>query len=357
MPLFDQEAFVTGIGVNRRRLLGMTGSVFAASTLKNAEAVQPDVIRSSVRKNLSALPPEKSSRSLRRVRTGELETAYSEAGSPEAPVVILLHGWPYDIQSFAASTAILVEAGYRVIAPYVRGFGSSRFLSSSAPRNAQQAVLAIDVIQLMDALRIESALLAGFDWGARTANIIAALWPGRCRGMVSVSGYLIGSRLANQLPLSPESELSWWYQFYFGTERGYHGYKANRRDFARLIWKTASPQWRFDEATFAASAVSLENEDHAEIVIHNYRWRLGLAEGDTGYDAIERKLEAQPAIRVPTITLEGDANGAPHPLPATYAGKFLGPYSHRLIEGGVGHNLPQEAPAAFAQAILDVARF
>jgi pimeloyl-ACP methyl ester carboxylesterase len=293
---------------------------------------------------------------LRQVRAGVLDIGYVDAGPADGPVVILLHGWPYDIHAFVEVAPLLTSAGYRVIVPHLRGHGTTRFLSDETVRNAQQAALGSDVIALMDALKIQAAVIAGFDWGARTANIVAALWPERCKAMVSVSGYLIGSQEANKAPLPPAAELAWWYQFYFATERGRLGYERNRHDFAKLIWKLASPQWRFDDATFDRSAASLDNLDHVAIVIHNYRWRLGLEKGEPRYDDLERRLAAAPVIGVPTITMEGDANGAPHPDPAVYAKKFSGRYSHRLIGGGVGHNLPQEAPMAFADAILTVAR-
>ncbi len=293
----------------------------------------------------------------KQVRAGVLDIGYAEAGPADGPAVLLVHGWPYDIHSFVDVAPILAAAGHRVIVPYLRGYGSTRFLSDDTPRNGQQSALAVDMIALMDALGIDKAIVAGYDWGARTVNIMAALWPERCRAMVSVSGYLIGSQAVNARPLAPAAELSWWYQFYFATERGRRGYAANTRDFARLIWRTASPTWDFDEATFARSAAAFDNPDHVAITIHNYRWRLGLAEGEAQYDAYERRLAQAPAIAVPTMTLEGDANGAPHPDPAAYAGKFTGKYEHRTLSGGIGHNLPQEAPRAFAQAVLDVARF
>lgn len=293
---------------------------------------------------------------LRRVKTDVLEIAYAELGPPAGATVILLHGWPYDIHTYVDVAPILAGQGYRVIIPFLRGYGETRFLSDQVPRNGQPAALATDVVALMDALKIERAILGGCDWGARTADIVAALWPERCAGLVPVSGYLIGSQAAGMLPLAPEAELKWWYQFYFATERGHAGYEKNRRDFARLIWRTASPQWAFDEATFQRSAAALENPDHVAIVIHNYRWRLGLAQGESRFDDVERRLATAPTIAVPTITLEGDANGAPHPDPPTYASKFTGPYAHRLIGGGTGHNLPQEAPKAFTQAVLDVGR-
>jgi pimeloyl-ACP methyl ester carboxylesterase len=292
--------------------------------------------------------------SLKQIDAGVLNVGYAEAGPTDGPAVILLHGWPYDIHSYVDVTPLLEEAGYRAIVPYLRGYGTTRFLSSETFRNGQQSVLAVDAIAFMDALGIEKAILAGFDWGARTANVIAALWPERCKALVSVSGYLIGSPEANKMPLPPKAELQWWYQYYFATERGRAGYEEYRHDFAKLIWQIASPKWDFDDATFDRSAASLENPDHVDIVIHNYRWRLGLAEGESKYDDLEKQLAEGPLISVPTITLEGDANGAPHPDASSYAKKFSGKYAHRVIEGGVGHNLPQEAPQAFAEAVGEV---
>ncbi len=291
---------------------------------------------------------------LKQVDAGLLSIGYAEAGPPDGPAVLLLHGWPYDIHSYADVTRLLASAGYRVIVPYLRGYGTTRFLSDATHRNGQQSVLGVDVVALMDALGIDEAIIGGFDWGARTANVVAALWPNRCKAMVSVSGYLIGSPQANKAPLLPSAELAWWYQFYFATERGRVGYDKYRREFAKLIWHTASPKWNFDDVTFNLSAASFDNADHVSIVIHNYRWRLGLAEGEAQYDDLEKQLTDSPVITVPTITLEGDANGAPHPDPGTYAAKFSGKYAHRTISGGVGHNLPQEAPQAFAEAIVDV---
>ena len=292
---------------------------------------------------------------LRQVDAGVLDVGYAEAGPSRGPAVILLHGWPYDIHAFVDVVPRLVSAGYRVIVPHLRGYGTTRFRSSETLRNGQQSALAADVIALMDALDIPRATLAGFDWGARTADIVAALWPERCKALVAVSGYLIGNQEAGKMPLPPKAELQWWYQFYFATERGRAGYAKHRDDFAKLIWQLASPQWDFDDATFARSAASLDNPDHVDIVIHNYRWRLGLADGESQYAELEKRLAAAPVIAVPTITLEGDANGAPHPDPKDYAGKFSGPYTHRLVQGGIGHNLPQEAPEAFADAVLEVA--
>jgi pimeloyl-ACP methyl ester carboxylesterase len=292
--------------------------------------------------------------SLKQIDAGVLNVGYAEAGPADGSPVILLHGWPYDIYSFVDVMPLLASAGYHVIVPYLRGYGPTRFLSNETVRNGQPSAIAADIIALMDALKVEKATLAGFDWGARTANIVAALWPDRCKAMVSVSGYLIGSREAGRMPLPPRAELQWWYQFYFATERGRAGYDKYRHDFAKLIWQLASPKWDFDDATFDRSAAAFDNPDHVAIVIHNYRWRLGLAEGESKYDDLETRLAAAPAITVPTITLEGDANGAPHPEPSSYAKMFSGKYSHRTITGGIGHNLPQEAPQAFAEAVIDV---
>jgi pimeloyl-ACP methyl ester carboxylesterase len=294
---------------------------------------------------------------LKQVDAGRLNVGYAEAGPPDGLVVILLHGWPYDIHSFAEVTPALASAGYRVIVPFACGYGTTRFLSDDAPRNGQQAALAADVIAFMDAVGIGRAILAGFDWGARSANVVAALWPDRCKALVSVSGYLIGSQAAGQAPLPPAAEHAWWYQFYFATDRGRAGYDTYRREFSKFIWQLASPKWAFDDATFARTAAAFDNPDHVAIVIHNYRWRISLAQGEPQYDDLEARLAELPTIAVPAITLEGDANGAPHPEPSAYASKFTGKYEHRTIEDGTGHNLPQEAPQAFAQAIADVDGF
>lgn len=336
----------------RRRFCGGAAFTLAAAPLGlmrsgGAEAAPPARPRQS--------RPQATFAPLKQVEAGVLSIAYAEDGPADGPSVILLHGWPYDIHTYAEAAPLLVSRGYRVIVPYIRGYGATRFLSSDTLRNAQQSALATDVIALMDALRIDKAILGGCDWGARTANIIAALWPERCKALVSVSGYLIGSQQANAQPLPPKAELAWWYQFYFATERGRLGYQRNRRDFARLIWQLASPRWQFDDTTFDRSAKAFDNPDHVAIVIHNYRWRLGLADGTAELEPFEAQLAAAPVITVPTITLEGDANGAPHPDAATYAKKFAGPYAHRHLTGGVGHNLPQEAPAAFAAAVMDAA--
>ncbi|MVN79245.1 alpha/beta fold hydrolase [Hymenobacter sp. HMF4947] len=289
----------------------------------------------------------------KQINAGVLNVGYVEVGPPTAQPVILLHGWPYSIHSYTEVSAQLAAKGYRVIIPYLRGHGTTRFLSPQTARNGQQAALALDVIALMDALHIQQAIIGGFDWGARTAGIVAALFPERCKALVSVSGYLIGSQQANRTPLAPKAELAWWYQFYFATERGQAGYQANTNDFNKLIWQTASPRWQFEPATFEQAAVAFTNPDYVAIVIHNYRWRLGLAEGEARYEAVEKKLATSPAITVPAVTLEGDANGAPHNDPAAYAAKFTGKYRHHTLSGGIGHNLPQEAPQDFAAAIIE----
>ncbi len=291
---------------------------------------------------------------VKQIRAGVLNVGYAEAGPADGPAVILLHGWPYDIYTYADVAPLLASAGYRVIIPFVRGYGTTQFLSEKTFRNGQQSALALDVIHLMDALKIEKATIGGCDWGARTADIIAALWPQRVKGLVAVSGYLIANRNAGNVPLLPAAEQQWWYQYYFATERGKAGYEKYRSEFARLIWQTASPKWNFNDEAFNRSAASLNNPDHVSIVIHNYRWRLGLAEGEAEYDELENRLAEGPVITVPTITLEGDANGAPHPDASAYAKKFSGKYKHKVITGGIGHNLPQEAPKAFADAILEV---
>ena len=326
---------------NRRHFLGVaTGGLAIAELLMSSTA--------------HAMPAAAGLGPLKQINAGVLNVGYAEVGPANGPVVILLHGWPYDIDSFSAVAPLLVAAGYRVIVPYLRGYGTTRILSADTVRNGQPAAIAADIVALMDALQIKTAILAGFDWGARTACIIAALWPERCRALVSVSGYLIGSQAAGKKPLPPAAEHDWWYQYYFATERGRLGYDNNRRDFAKHIWQTASPKWNFDAATFERSAVALDNPDHVAIVIHNYRWRLSIEAGESKYDELESRLAAGPVITVPTITMEGDANGAPHPEPASYRNKFSGKYAHRTITGGIGHNLPQEAPKAFADAIIEV---
>ncbi|HZT27309.1 MAG TPA: alpha/beta hydrolase [Pseudolabrys sp.] len=343
-----------GIDEDRRRLLGAAAVTLAAAQLGLAGAAEARANKTKLAQASVKPGAHTSFAPLKQVDAGVLKIGYAEAGPASGPPVILLHGWPYDIYAFVDVTPALASAGYRVIVPYVRGYGSTTFLSSDTVRNGQPSAVAADVVALMDALKIEKATLAGFDWGARSANIVAALWPERCKAMVSVSGYLIGSQEAGKMPLPPAAELQWWYQFYFATERGRIGYDKNRREFSKLIWQLASPKWKFDDATFERSAASFDNPDHVAIVIHNYRWRLGLAEGEAKYEEMESKLAAAPVITVPTITMEGDANGAPHPDPAAYAKKFSGKYQHRTIKGGIGHNLPQEAPQAFTEAVIDV---
>jgi pimeloyl-ACP methyl ester carboxylesterase len=348
----DTSKMSDEINHHRRRFFGAAAFAIAAAQLGFVGSARAQTARTK-------LPPIKpgtstSFHALKQIDADVLNVGYAEDGPANGPVVILLHGWPYDIYSFVDVAPLLASAGCRVIVPYLRGYGTTRFLSNETFRNGQQSVVAVDIIALMDALKIEKATIAGYDWGARTADIIAALWPERCKALVSVSGYLIGSPESNKMPLPPKAELAWWYQYYFATERGREGYDKYRRDFAKLIWQIASPKWDFDDATFDRSAASFDNPDHVAIVIHNYRWRLGLAAGDPKYDDLEKRLAAAPAITVPTITLEGDANGAPHPEPSAYAKKFSGKYEHRTITGGIGHNLPQEAPQAFAEAVVDV---
>jgi len=321
--------------------LGMIGPARAQRVATKMPAIKPGT-------NTSFGP-------LKQIDAGVLNVGYAEAGPANGPVVVLLHGWPYDIHSFVDVAPLLASAGYRVIIPHLRGYGTTRFLSSAAVRNGQPSALAVDLKDLLDALKIEKPILAGFDWGARTANIFAALWPEHSKAMVSVSGYLIGNQEAGRQPLPPQAEFEWWYQFYFATDRGRAGYEKYRHEFSKLIWKLASPKWQFDDATFNRSAAAFDNPDHVDIVIHNYRWRLGLTEGEPKYADLEKRLAQSPVITVPTITMESDANGAPHPDPSAYGQKFSGRYEHRTITGGIGHNLPQEAPQAFAQAVVDIA--
>jgi pimeloyl-ACP methyl ester carboxylesterase len=345
------------IDVHRRRFFGTAAMSIAAAQLilSSSAHAQPSKGKPAELPNINART-NTSFGPLKQIDAGLLNIGYAEAGPADGPAVILLHGWPYDIYSYVDVAPLLASAGYRVIVPYLRGYGTTRFLSGETVRNGQPSVVAVDIIALMDALSMEKATLAGFDWGARTANIIAALWPERCKAMVSVSGYLIGSQESGKMPLPPTAELQWWYQFYFATERGRAGYDKYRHDFAKLIWQLASPKWDFDDATFDRSAASFDNPDHVAIVVHNYRWRLGLAEGEPKYGDLDKRLAESPVVAVPTITLEGDANGAPHPDASSYARKFSGKYTHRVIQGGIGHNLPQEAPQAFAQAVVDVAK-
>ncbi len=347
---------ISSVNRNRRRLIGVGAAGLAIAGFSDCSSAQTAAQEFSNTAPSSSDPKTGMAfRTVRQIEAGDLNVGYIELGPSNGSVVILLHGWPYDIHSYAEAAPLLAAAGYRVIVPYTRGFGTTRFLSDARFRNGQQAVLAFDVIALLDALLIQKAIFGGYDWGARTANVIAALWPERCQAMVSVSGYLITNPTINENPLPPRAELAWWYQYYFATERGRLGYGKYRDEFAKLIWTIASPRWSFDVATFDRSAAALANPDHVAIVIHNYRWRLGLEAGDPQFNALERQLAQAPVIAVPTITLEGDANGAPHPAPVSYRGKFSGKYEHRTLLGGIGHNLPQEAPQQFAKAVIDVA--
>jgi len=335
-----------GIDHRRRSFVGTAALTFAAAQF----GVIGSAIAQPGRTKLPSMKPgaHTSFAPLKLIDAGLLSIGYAEAGRADGQPVVLLHGWPYDIYSFVDVAPLLASAGYRVIVPYLRGYGTTRFLSDNTMRNGPPSAVALDIVALMDALKIKQAIIGGFDWGGRTADIIAALWPERCKALVSVSGYLIGSQADGKVPLPPKAEFEWWYQFYFATERGRDGYDKYRHDFAKLIWQLASPKWNFDDATFDRSARSFENPDHVAVVIHNYRWRQGLAAGESKYDDLEKRLAQAPSITVPTITMEGDANGAPHPEQSSYAKKFSGRYEHRTIRGGVGHNLPQEAPQAFA---------
>jgi pimeloyl-ACP methyl ester carboxylesterase len=345
------------INQERRWLLGVAATALAGTWLDGVRIPAQVIAAQTTGVATRARNAGPTFGTIKQVKAGVLDVGYVESGPVDGRVVLLLHGWPYDVHTYDQVAPRLESAGYRVIVPYLRGYGTTLFRSGDTFRNGQQAALAQDVIALMDALGIRQAIVGGCDWGARTANIMAALWPERCKGMVSVSGYLIGNRMAAGMPLPPEAEYQWWYQYYLATERGRAGYEKYRREFARLIWRLASPEWKFDDLTFATSAAAFDNPDHVAIVIHNYRWRLGLAEGEAKYDELERRLAASPTITIPTITLEGDANGAPHPDASAYAAKFTGKYEHRVITPGIGHNLPQEAPAAFAQAIIDIDRY
>lgn len=340
------------VGADRRAYIGLAALAVASGALH--------AIGDAVAANPSPAPARPVDGGFRagdvkQVKAGVLDIGYVELGPREGTAVILLHGWPYDIQSYAEVAPILAASRFRVLVPYLRGHGTTRFLSAATARNGQQYALAADLLAFMDAMGVKRAILAGYDWGGRIANVVAALHPDRCIGMVAGSGYLIGSQALGQIPLPPKSELQWWYQYYFATQRGEAGYAKNTHEFARLIWQLASPRWTFDDATFARSAAALDNPDHVAVTVHNYRWRFGLAEGDRAFDDMEAKLATFPAIAIPSISLEGDANGAPHPDPANYASKFTGRYEHRTLIGGIGHNPPQESPAAFAAAVMDVA--
>ncbi|MFF4113368.1 alpha/beta fold hydrolase [Streptomyces sp. NPDC001714] len=342
--------------INRRTFGTALGTGAAAVSLGGLQGVPAASAASR-----DASPPSAVATSfgrLRQIRAGLLDVGYAEAGPAHGPVVVCLHGWPYDIHSFVDVAPLLARQGYRVIVPYLRGHGTTRFLSDRTFRNAQQSAVALDIVALMDALKIEKAVLAGFDWGSRTADIIAALWPERCRALVSVSGYLVTNLRANREPLSAAAEHTWWYQYYFATERGRLAMedRDKRRDLTRLVWELVSPTWDFDDATFDRTAAAFDNPDHAAVVIHNYRWRLGLADGERRYDDLEKRLAARPFIGVPTITLDPERD--PFTAPgdgSTYRDRFTGPYEHRTL-AGIGHNLPQEAPGTFAQAVVDADR-
>lgn len=328
--------------------IGATGALAACSTPATPATPIPGAALRTGSGTHTTLAPVK------QIDAGLLNVGYVEYGTPTGTPVLLLHGWPYDPYSYADVGPILETAGYRVIVPYLRGYGSTTFRSAATVRNAQQSAIARDIVDLMDALGIDSAILGGFDWGSRTAGIIAALWPERCRALVAVSGYLITSLAGNLQPLPPQAELGWWYQYYFATDRGRLGYERNRDDFNRLIWHTASPAWNFDDATYQRSVPAFANPDHVDIVVHNYRWRLSLAPGEPQYDAYEKQLATAPPITVPTITLASDFDGAAKDG-SSYRGKFTGRYEHRVLDG-IGHNVPQEAPQPFAQAIMDAGR-
>jgi len=339
-------------GLGRRQFLGAAGVTLAAMRLGKTVATTPPSTESA------ASHEDQATRwfdTVKQIDAGVLNVGYVDEGPASGPVVLLLHGWPYDIQSYAAVAPLLTEKGYRVIVPYVRGYGTTRFRSANTARNGQQSALAADTIALLDALGIQRAVIGGFDWGSRTAGIMAALWPHRCKAVVCVSGYLIVNREANLQPLPPRAELGWWYQYYFATERGRLGYEANRYEFNKLIWQIASPTWQFDEATFRRTASSFDNPDHVAIVIDNYRWRLSLTKGEPRYDALEEKLSHSPPITVPSITIASDFDGAAADG-AGYAQRFVGPHEHRILKG-IGHNVPQEAPEPFARALVDVDRY
>jgi pimeloyl-ACP methyl ester carboxylesterase len=346
------------IGISRRRfaVVGLTaGAALLAPGTFFAEGVEPSPgeARSTGQPAIKA-GTNRSFASLKQIDAGLLNVGYAEDGPADGLAVILLHGWPYDIYSFVDVAPLLASAGFHVIVPYLRGYGTTSFLSSATMRNAQQSAVGLDIIALMDALKIHKATVAGFDWGARTADVMAVLWPERCKAIASVSGYLISSPAGNQTPLPPQAAFAFWYQYYFATEVGKAGYAKYLDDFNKFIWHQASPKWNFDDATYNRTAASFNNPDHLDIVMHDYRWRLGIADGERKYDDLEKRLAALPAVTVPAITLEGDANGAIHAPSTAYRNKFSGKYDHRLITGGVGHNLPQEAPQRFAQAVIDV---
>src|SRR5580693_1457549 len=345
------------INHNRRRFLRNAGMTLAAAELAALGSANAQSSQTSPAQAPRIRPGTNASFGpLKQINAGLLNVGYAEAGPANGPAVVLLHGWPYDIHSFVDVAPLLASAGYRVIVPYLRGYGTTKFLSKETFRNAQQSAVGLDIIALMDALKIQKATIAGFDWGARTADVMAVLWPERCKAIVSVSGYLISSPAGNQTPLPPQAAFAFWYQYYFATEVGKAGYAKYLDDFNKFIWHQASPKWNFDDATYKRSATAFDNPDHVDLVMHDYRWRLGLADGERKYDDLEKRLAALPVVTVPAITMEGDSNGAIHAPSTAYRNKFSGKYDYRLITGGVGHNIPQEAPQAFAQAVIDVDR-
>jgi pimeloyl-ACP methyl ester carboxylesterase len=345
------------INHKRRTLFGTAAMTLAATQLSLSSLAHAGTDNAAAGGLADVKPGTHTSfATIKQINAGLLNVGYAEDGPANGPAVMLLHGWPYDIHSYVDVAPLLASKGYRVITPYLRGYGTTRFLAGDTFRNAQQSAVALDIIALMDALKIQTATIAGFDWGARTADVMATLWPGRCKAIVSVGGYLISSPAGNQVPLPPEPAFLFWYQYYFATPVGKAGYEKYVGQFNKFIWHQASPKWNFDDATYDRTAASFNNPDHVDIVMHDYRWRLGLADGERKYDDLEKRLAALPPVTVPTITMEGDANGAIHAPSTAYRNRFSGKYEYRLITGGVGHNLPQEAPQAFAEAILAVDR-
>ena len=331
--------------IARRRVIGLMSAAAAA-----APAFASQVFA-------SASAHQARAPMIKRVRTGLLEIAYEESGPEAGSPVLLLHGFPYDPRAFDGVVPPLAAAGHRVIVPYLRGFGQTRFLDAATMRSGQQAALGRDVVELMDALEIPAAVLAGFDWGGRAACVAAALWPERVRGLVSANGYNIQNIAASVTPAAPEQEQRWWYQYYFHTERGRAGLQTNRRELCRLLWKLWSPNWNFDDATYARTAESFDSPDFVDVVIHSYRHRYGYAPGDPAYETVEHDLAGQPPITVPAIVLQGEGDGVGVANPraaAAQARLFTGPYQYRLIPV-VGHDVPQEAPKETAAAVLELA--
>jgi pimeloyl-ACP methyl ester carboxylesterase len=336
---------MSNIDLKRRRLLSVTAAGIAL-----AEFVPASVAQAA--SSIASTAPLKQLTPLKQIDAGVLNIGYYEAGPADGPVVLLLHGYPYDIHSYIDVAPTLAAAGCRVIVPHLRGHGTTTFLDKRTSRSGQQAAIGADVIALMDALRIRRAVFAGYDWGGRAACVAAALWPERCNGLVSVNSYLIQDIAQAGIPLPAKVEAGFWYQFYFTTERGRAGLAAHRKDITRILWERNSPTWHFDDATFERSAVALNNPDYVDVVIHSYRHRLGTAPGHPQYEALENRLAAQPVITVPTITIDGDSDGV---IPATdgksTAAKFGTDRTH-LVFANIGHNVPQEAPKEFAAAVM-----